>query len=255
MPGKRQEITEVVPDQQSLTNVARELITAAAAISIGRRGFFRLALSGGSTPRPIYELLAQDPDIDWKRWQLFWSDERTVPPEHLESNYRMVRESLLDHLAIEPMVLRIPAEGDPAAAAAAYENTVRRMVPANPRVTANDLPRFDMILLGMGGDGHTASLFPNTAALDETERLVVANEVPQLNTTRITFTVPLINAARRVLFLVSGADKAEMLEQVISGPTGQFPSQRIHLTAGNLIWLVDEPAFSAIQSDLQSDSR
>ena len=255
MPGKRQEITEVVPDQQSLTNVARELITAAAAISIGRRGFFRLALSGGSTPRPIYELLAQDPDIDWKRWQLFWSDERTVPPEHLESNYRMVRESLLDHLAIEPMVLRIPAEGDPAAAAAAYENTVRRMVPANPRVTANDLPRFDMILLGMGGDGHTASLFPNTAALDETERLVVANEVPQLNTTRITFTVPLINAARRVLFLVSGADKAEMLEQVISGPTGQFPSQRIHLTAGNLIWLVHEPACPGIQSDLQADSR
>ena len=253
MPLKRREQTEVVPNKEALVNVACELITAAAALSIGRRGFFRLALSGGSTPRAVYAALARDGDIDWRRWHLFWGDERPVAPDHADSNYHMVKETLLDKLDIQPgIVMRMLGEVDPAAAAASYEGTVRELAPANYRALTGSLPRFDMILLGMGDDGHTASLFPRTAALDEVERLVVANEVPQLGVTRLTFTAPLINASRRVLFLVSGAEKSGVLRDVITGPTDphRLPSQLIHPVAGNLIWLVDREAFSAIDADL-----
>lgn len=251
MPMKRHEHVEVVDDLDALVQVSRELITAAAAISIGRRGFFRLALAGGTTPMPVYRALAEDPDIDWRRWQLFFGDERTVPPEHPDSNYRMVREALVDRLPVQPLVLRIPAEAEPDVAAESYALTVQKMVPGNARAVGTNTPRFDMILLGMGGDGHTASLFPHTPALDETERWVVANPVPQLDTTRITFTIPLINAARRVLFLVSGADKADMLRQVLAGPfePARLPSQSIHPPVGNLVWLVDEAAYSAIEAE------
>ena len=251
MPTKRHEHVEVVTDHAALVSVACELITAAAAISIGRRGFFRIALAGGGTPAPVYRALAEDRDIDWRRWQLFFGDERTVPPDHPDSNYRMVRETLIDNLPIQPLVLRVPAEADPEAAADSYASTVRKMVPGNPRAIGVNTPRFDMILLGMGGDGHTASLFPHTQALHETERWVVANPVPQLATTRITFTLPLINAARRVLFLVSGADKADMVREVLAGPQDpeRLPSQSVHPTAGNLIWLVDAPAYHAIEAE------
>lgn len=251
MPMKRHEHVEVVDDLDALVQVSRELITAAAAISIGRRGFFRLALAGGTTPMPVYRALAEDQDIDWRRWQIFFGDERTVPPEHPDSNYRIVREALIDRLPVQPLVLRIPAEAEPDVAAESYALTVQKMVPGNPRAVGTNTPRFDMILLGMGGDGHTASLFPHTPALDETERWVVANPVPQLDTTRITFTIPLINAARRVLFLVSGADKAETLRQVLAGPfePARLPSQSIHPPVGNLIWLVDAAAYSAIEAE------
>lgn len=251
MPTKRHEHVEVVPDHAALVTVAHELISAAAAISIGRRGFFRIALAGGSTPAPVYRALAEDRDIDWRRWQLFFGDERTVPPGHADSNYRMVRETLVDRLPVQPLVLRVPAEADPDVAAESYQTTVRKMVPGNPRAIGVNTPRFDMIVLGMGDDGHTASLFPHTQALHETERWVVANPVPQLNTTRITFTIPLINAARRVLFLVSGAGKADMLRQVLAGPDEpvRLPSQSIHPAAGNLVWLVDAPAYRAIEDE------
>lgn len=256
MPMKRHEHVEVVDDLDALVQVSRELITAAAAISIGRRGFFRLALAGGTTPMPVYRALAEDPDIDWRRWQLFFGDERTVPPEHPDSNYRMVREALVDRLPVQPLVLRIPAEAEPDVAAESYALTVQKMVPGNARAVGTNTPRFDMILLGMGGDGHTASLFPHTPALDETERWVVANPVPQLDTTRITFTIPLINAARRVLFLVSGADKADMLRQVLAGPfePARLPSQSIHPPVGNLVWLVDEAAYSAIDAEAADEA-
>ena len=254
MPAKRHEHTEVVADNETLVNVACELITAAAAISIGRRGFFRIALSGGSTPRAIYSALAVDRDIDWRRWHLFWGDERPVAPDHAESNYRMVKEALLDKLAIQPgIVVRMLGEVDPAAAAASYEGTIRELVPCNDRAATGATPRFDMILLGMGDDGHTASLFPQTEALDETERLVVANAVPQQKVTRLTITAPLINASRRVLVLVSGLDKAAALHDVLTGPTDprRRPSQLVHPIAGNLVWLVDQEAFSAIEADLE----
>jgi 6-phosphogluconolactonase len=253
MPSKRHEHTEVVPDKESLVNVACELITAAAAISIGRRGFFRIALSGGSTPRDVYAALAQDQDIDWRRWHLFWGDERTVAPHDADSNYRMVKETLLDQLPIQPgIVMRMLGEADPTAAAASYAAAIEELVPANYDSATASIPRFDMILLGMGSDGHTASLFPNTPALHETVRYVVANPVPQLNTTRLTITIPLINASRRVLVLVSGADKANRLQEVLTGPVDidRLPSQSIHPVAGNLVWLVDSDAFSKIESDI-----
>ncbi len=250
MAGKYYERMDIVADREALVYAAREVITAAAAISIGRRGFFRIGLAGGSTPRPVYEALAADLDIDWARWQIFWSDERTVPPDHPESNYRMAREALLSKIPCRPaMIMRMMGEVDPDAAAASYEEIVRALVPPNPKQASGPLPRFDLILLGMGADGHTASLFPHTDALHEAERLVVANRVPKLDATRLTFTAPLINASRRVLFLVSGGDKAEALRAVHQGPhqPDDLPSQLIHPVAGNLIWLVDEAAASGLK--------
>lgn len=165
----------------------------------------------------------------------------------------MVKETLLDQIPIQPgIVMRMLGEADPAAAAASYSSAIEELVPANYDAITGGVPRFDMILLGMGTDGHTASLFPSTPALHETDQWVVANPVPQLNTTRLTFTIPLINASRRVLVLVSGAEKAAKLQEVLTGPvdTDRLPSQSIHPIAGNLVWLVDEDAFSQIESDI-----
>lgn len=250
MVKKHYERMDIVADREALAYAACELVTAAAAISIGRRGFFRIALAGGSTPRPVYELLATDPDIDWARWQIFWSDERTVPLDHPQSNYGMVKDALLSKIPCRPaMVMRMMGEVDPDASATYYEEIVRALVPPNPGLATGSLPRFDLILLGMGSDGHTASLFPHTEALHEKKRLVVANRIPQLDTTRLTFTAPLINASRRVFFLVSGEDKAAALRAVHQGPhqPDEYPSQLIHPVAGNLVWLVDEAAASEIK--------
>lgn len=250
----KEHTVEVIENEADYIRTAAELISAAATISIGRRGFFRIALAGGSTPRPIYEALAQDPDIDWRRWQIFWSDERTVPPDSEESNYRMVRTALLDRLPTKPgLVMRMAGEAEPAAAAAGYADSIRELVPANPEAGTGEMPRFDLILLGMGDDGHTASLFPHTSGLHEKNRLVMANPVPQHATVRLSFSAPLINAARRILFLVRGGSKAEALEAVISGPAQpeKYPSQLIYPVNGSLTWLVDEAAFAAIQSALQ----
>lgn len=253
MRGFRQNI-EVVPTPADQALVAQQLIAAAAAVSIGKRGFFRVALSGGATPRPIYAALAEGENLNWERWQIFWSDERCVPPTSTESNYRLVKETLLDPLAqrgsAPRMVVRMAGEGDPDAAAAAYERAVRESVPANPHSGAGRLPRFDLLLLGIGGDAHTASLFPHTPALDERERLVVANPVPKLNTTRLTFTFPLINAARRLLVVVNGAGKAAALREVLAGaPDPQrLPSQSIHPVDGTVTWLVDEAAYAELKA-------
>lgn len=258
---------EVLPTEEDLVRVASELVSAAALISISRRNAFRIALSGGSTPRPLYEHLSEDRDIDWRKWHLFWGDERNVPPTDPQSNYQMVREALLDRLQTPPgLVVRMAGELPPDEAALRYEQSVRELVPSF-RVEIPDLaslpgaaetqpvafvPRFDMIVLGMGDDGHTASLFPYTPALSERERLVVANPVPQQNTTRITFTYPLINAARRILVLVSGEKKAAVLHEVLSGPIDpqQWPIQAISPLKGQLIWLVDEAAFALLEADM-----
>ncbi len=241
---------EVVPTADDLARVACEIITAAASASIGRRRYFRIALAGGSTPQAVYRLLADDPYMDFTGWQIFWSDERCVPPTSSESNYAMAKAALLDRLARPPaLVFRMAGEGDPDAAAISYERAVRELVPPNPAVVTGQTPRFDLVLLGMGADGHTASLFPGTAALHEQERLVVANHVPQLATTRLTFTYPLINAARRVLILVSGEGKAATLRDVLAGPQDRqrFPVQGVQLHRGNLTWLVDEAAYSQVK--------
>jgi 6-phosphogluconolactonase len=245
---------EVVPSAEDLVHVAGELINAAALISIAQRNAFRIALAGGSTPRPLYEYLAVDPYIDWRKWHIFWGDERSVPPTDPESNYAMARTSLLDQLDTPPgLVVRVPAELDPAEAALRYEQSVRELVPSFRTEETGFVPRFDMVVLGMGDDGHTASLFPYTSALSESERLVVANSVPQLNTTRITFTYPLINSARRILVLVNGEKKAEALRSVISGPYDpqRLPIQALNPVDGQIVWLVDEAAFSLIEAEMK----
>ncbi|MFN3982397.1 MAG: 6-phosphogluconolactonase [Caldilinea sp.] len=237
-------LVRVTPTADDLAHVACEIIAAAATASIGRRRFFRIALAGGSTTRAVYRLLADDPYMDFRRWQIFWSDERCVPPTSPESNYRMAKETLLDRLAEPPaLVFRMAGEGDPDAAALAYERAVRELVPPNPAAGTGETPRFDLILLGMGADGHTASLFPGSPALAEQERLVVATAAPT-GQPRLTFTYPLINAARRVLILVSGAEKAATLRAVRTQPPdpNRYPVQGVNPVRGNLTWLVDAAA-------------
>lgn len=247
MAGFKQHV-EVLPTPVDQARIAGQMIAAAAVLSISKRGFFRIALSGGQTPSAVYAALAQDENLDWNRWQIFWSDERCVPPTSPESNYRLVKETLLDPLAergkFPLMVVRMAGEGDPDAAAADYERAVIESVPANPRSGAGSLPRFDLLLLGIGADGHTASLFPHSPALNEQTRLVVANPVAKLHTTRLTFTFPLINAARRILMLVNGANKAAAVDAILAGPTDamSLPSQSIHPMDGTLTWLMDVAA-------------
>mgnify|MGYP001213454770 CR=1 FL=1 len=230
----------IVVGEDDWTQRAVALITDAADNSIRVRGRFRIALSGGATPRPVYAALATTPGIDWPRWELFWSDERTVPPTSPDSNYGMARAMLLDPLAAQGVtpgrIERMRGELEPAEAAGAYEEIVRSLAGA-------PFPRFDLIQLGIGGDAHTASLFPHTAALD-TAALVVANAVPRLKTVRLTFTFPLINAARYVLMLVNGANKAGALRDVLEGPRdfAQWPAQAIQPGDGRITWLLDRSA-------------
>jgi len=178
----------------------------------------------------------------------FWVDERHVPPDDPDSNYRMAKEALLSKVPIPPgNIFPIPAESQDAVAAAdAYEQTVRKFFALPP----GEFPRFDLILLGMGPDGHTASLFPETAALQEKSRLVVANWVEKLKTSRITLTLPVLNAARCVAFLVSGADKAAVLHEVLEGsaPAEKYPSKLVQPTNGKLIWFLDRAAASQLST-------
>lgn len=231
----------VQPSHHDFAITAAGMIAAASLISIGQRGVFNVALAGGSTPGPVYELLAEDSDIDWQRCRIFWSDERCVSPEHSDSNYRMVRETLLDRLPRAPgLVARMSGELPPELAARDYESTIREFVQAEE----DGIPRFDLVLLGMGDDGHTASLFPGSQALDETDRLVVADYVSQFEADRLTFTYPLLNAGRHVLILVSGASKSPTLNAVLMGPhqPSVFPVQGVQPSDGQFRWLVDAAA-------------
>jgi 6-phosphogluconolactonase len=238
-------------DLDALSRAAADELAEIARGAAAERGVCHIALSGGSTPRRLFQLIARRgaAALPWRQLALWWGDERTVPPDHADSNYRMAREALIDPAAAfglgASQVHRIAAElADPAAAAAAYE---RELVAA-----LGAPPRFDLVLLGMGPDGHTASLFPHSPALGETARWVVANPVtsPLVHgtTTRITLTAPAINAARRVRFLVGGADKAASLAQVLTGPRDptRYPSQLVAPESGDLVWLVDEAAASGL---------
>lgn len=197
-----------------------------------------IALSGGSTPKRMHQILAGLPGINWANIQVFWGDERTVPPGHVESNYRMALETLLEPAGVPAEnVHRMEGERDPVEAARRYEQALE-LLPSS-----NGLPVVDIVLLGMGTDGHTASLFPGTGALAETERLAVANVVPQLDTTRLTLTYPVLNNARAVIFLVAGEDKAPMVVESLSGNT---PAGRVQPTTGTLSWLLDAPAASLL---------
>ena len=233
---------------QELFHVAAQELIDAAEEAVAARGRFTIALSGGSTPRGLYTLIAANAgdSLPWNRMFFFFGDERHVPPDNPESNFRMANESLFSKAPIPPgNIFRVPAENpDASMAAEAYENSMRTFF----GLKADEFPRFDLILLGMGPDGHTASLFPETAALQEKSRLVVANWVEKFKSFRITFTLPVLNAARYVFFLVSGTDKAPALREVLEGkqPGEKYPSKLVHPHDGKLIWLVDRAAASEL---------
>ena len=236
----------VVPDAPSLFEAAAELLVNSATEAIAQRGRFSVALSGGSTPKALYQLLATDPwrtRVDWSRTHVFWGDERWVPSTDKDSNYRMTHESLLSKLPIPSAnIHRIETDsGEPQESAAKYEQEICRVL--GPR------PRFDLILLGLGTNGHTASLFPHCPALAVRDRLVVSDYIEEVKMHRITFTVPLINDAQCDMFLVSGPDKADVFHKILLGPHDPqcLPSQLIEPQNGTLIWLADEAAAARTQ--------
>jgi 6-phosphogluconolactonase len=239
----------VYENLDALANAAADLFVRLQGAERAQE-HFNVALSGGSTPRAFHSALVAPPyrdQIAWETIQYFWGDERFVPPDDPQSNYRMAFETLLSQVTVtSDQVHRVPTErGDPNTVADLYEADIRR----DMNVLPGQFPRFDLILLGMGPDGHCASLFPHTAALDVRDRLVTANHVPQLNTDRITFTTPVINNAAHVVFLVAGADKADALAAVLEGPRDPdtFPSQLIAPEDGTLHWLVDRAAAAKLQ--------
>ena len=236
----------VLPDNAALSRTAADEFLRAAHAAIEQRARFTVALSGGSTPKTIFGLLAADEangrdKLPWDKIHVFFGDERHVPPDHPDSNYRMASEALLSKVPIPPAnIHRVRAELDAARAAVEYESELTSVFDSR----AGKVPRFDLILLGMGPDGHTASLFPGSTALQERAALVTANWVEKFKSHRITFTYPLLNAAGEVLFVAGGADKADMLRNVLRGdPSGQtYPAEDVRPTSGRLLWLVDEAA-------------
>jgi len=237
---------EALATAADLFHAAAEEFVSLGRSAIGAQGRFTVALSGGSTPKALYSLLAANyANFAWDRVFLFFGDERDVPPTDPESNYRMVNESLLSKITIPSAnVFRVHAENpDPDAAAADYEKKIREFFVLKP----GEFPRFDLILLGMGPDGHTASLFPDSKALEERSRLVVANWVEKFNTHRITFTFPVLDATAEAMFMASGADKAGMVQRILEVKnTPPLPSQLVQPTNGKLVWMLDEAAASKL---------
>jgi len=232
----------VVADAGALAQHAAELVRETTREVGSDRANAYVALSGGSTPKAMGAILGAEPvrdEVPWGSVHFFWGDERWVPIESPESNAGEAIRGFLDHVPVpRDQVHPFDTSGNPAESAAKYERLIRTVVPGAP------LPMFDLILLGMGDDGHTASLFPGTAALSITDRLVTENWVEKLDATRLTFTAPLINAARHVAFLIAGAGKAERLAEVLDGEHDpvRLPSQLIRPKHGQLTWLVDETA-------------
>jgi 6-phosphogluconolactonase len=231
----------VAPDTKALDEVNAEMIVQSATDAIAARGRFTIALSGGSTPKPLYALMAEEPwrnRIDWSKTHFFWGDERWVPSTSNQSNYKMAYDAWLAKIPVpRENIHRMETDrGEPEEAAEEYENLIRNFF--------GDDPQFDFNLLGIGTNGHTASLFPGRPTLQIRERLVVADNIPEVHMWRITFTVPLINASRTIVFLVAGAEKAQVLHEVLLGPHDpeRLPSQLIRAKRGSLIWLLDEPA-------------
>lgn len=228
-----------VADAEAVAVEGARLVRETIREAVAARGRCAVALAGGRTPRGVYQRLT---DLDWAGVDLWFGDERHVPPDHADSNYRMVREALLAPARIpDAQVHRIATElPDAARAAADYEDDLRRVFGLAP----GGIPTLDLALLGMGPDGHTASLFPGTPAVSEEARLATAVWVDRLQTWRVTLTTPVFNHARRVLVFVTGADKADMLSQVLAGPRDPLarPIQGISPVDGELTFLVDEPA-------------
>ena len=230
----------VYPDIDTISQNAAQYIVKVANEAIVTRGRFTIALSGGNTPGKLYSLLGSEPylsQIDWKLAEIFWSDERCVPPDDPESNYRMAHETLLSHISTPAaQVHRMPADQpNRDGASLAYTQEMQRAF------STDGIPNFDLIQLGMGPEGHTASLFPHQPALHETQRLVVPVTVPKPPPDRLTFTPPLLNAARHILFLVTGADKADALHAVLEGSYNpdEYPAQIVKPANGEVVWMVD----------------
>lgn len=234
-------------DKRQMIQAAADLFINFAAESIKERGVFSVALSGGSTPQPLYRLLSEPQNkkyLDWDHIHLFFGDERHVPPAHPDSNFRMVKESFLTQVTIpKANIHRVPAEMEPRIAAFRYEDELRTFF-------KDEWPQFDLILLGMGSDGHTASLFPHSAGLNEEYRWFIANYAPEMDKWRLTLTKNVINHARQILVLVSGSDKAQVLAEVLEGTKHpeDRPIQLISPIEGKLIWMIDEAAGSQLSS-------
>jgi 6-phosphogluconolactonase len=246
MPSKLQIEYIVEPDGSALARRAAEQLVDIAEEAVAKRGRARIAISGGSTPKAAFQLLA-DPGqpflkrMPWEKLDLYWVDERTVPPDHPESNYRMTREAMLDRVPLKPeQIHRMEGELEPDVAASRYESLLRNTF----RLEGAETPRFDLVQLGMGDDGHTASLFPHTEALHEMGRLVTANQVPQKDTWRVTLTWPVINQGSSVFFLIGGKNKAELVKEVFTGQRDpeRLPSQLIWPASGILTLILDKDA-------------
>lgn len=218
-----------------------------AGEAVQARGVFTVALSGGSTPKKLYSLLADEDEpyrnmVPWKNIKVFWGDERCVPPDHPESNYRMAHDALLSKVPVEKTsVFRMEGEHPlPRKAAGTYEGLLRRVF----RLGAEEVPRFDLIFLGLGSDGHTASLFPGSEVIFNRKDLVAATLVEKFGSYRLTMTPLVLCGAAKVIFLVSGRDKGDAVQSVLQGDyqPGRFPAQVVHPLQGKLLWLIDRSA-------------
>lgn len=247
----------IARDPEDLAHQAARRFVAAARRAYAKGKRFTFALAGGSTPAGLYRALAQNPyreQLVWYRMEVFFGDERCVPPDHPDSNYRMALETLLDHVPLpEDRVYRISGERSPEEAADIYQGILR----GHFRLGSAHLPHFDLIILGLGEDGHVASLFPGMPALDEARHLVVATPAPPYArpaVPRVTLTLPVLNAAREIMFLVEGARKADIVRRVLGEPpTGEaerLPAQRVLPKAGRVVWCLDQAAAAQLQEGI-----
>lgn len=244
---------KIFPDASAIAQQAANIFVSAAQQAVKERGIFRVAMAGGSTPKALHALLVAEPfrpQLPFDKMQIFFGDERHVPPDHADSNFRMVNETFISKTPIKPeQVFRFKAElQDTEKAALDYEQTLKTQFALKP----GELPRFDLMLLGMGNEGHTLSLFPGTTALRDNGRLVVRTWVGKLYTERITCTAPVANNSAAVLFMIAGADKAPALKAVLEGPyePEQLPSQLIEPLSGKLFFLVDSAAGGMLSKGL-----
>ena len=245
----------ILPDGAAIARRAAQEFVQAAAEAVRIKGSFNVALAGGSTPKALYSLLVNDPalrsQVPWDKIHLFFGDERHVAPDHPDSNYRMASEAMISKAPLKPeQVTRIKGEyPDADQAALEYEKSLREYFKLRP----SEYPRFDLVLVGMGNEGHTLSLFPGTKALHADARIVVRNWIGKLYTERITLTAPAANNAAHIIFMVTGADKGPALKAVLEGPfePDQLPAQLLQPQNGKLLWLVDTAAGSMLTSGIR----
>ena len=256
MPRQTEVTVNVYPAPTDVARAAAGLFASTAVEAVAARGVAKLAISGGSTPKTMLQMLASKDEaflgmVPWDKIELFWVDERCVGPEDAESNYGMTKKAMLDGVPLPAeRIHRMEGELEPEVGASKYEAEIRNTF----KLEGAETPTFDLVLLGMGPDGHTASLFPHTEALDEMARICVANHVPQKDSWRVTLTWPVINQGRTVAFLIEGAAKAEVLQEVFRGPyqPETYPSQLIRPASGKLMLLLDEGSSAKLGVDAKA---